>query len=288
MHHSEDPGRKAFPLICYCDDSASHEPSQNAVIGGFLLSKDAFCAFNSWWLGTLHRYGVKPPFKVKNLSNIGLYPEMRLALVRELVQIVNYHKFYSLSVLVPQKDFKSLLSMDIYRRLLSPYTFAFLSAVMVNHMYMEEICKNAPEQNGIVSYLHDAGSHYADQLDAGYRLILEWQRNHRSSAHTGAMAVDTDDNISALQAADMIAWAINRKSTVGLVDEFEGLENLFGSVPYSSIDGRPTGKSNLHFSIDISSDGIQMLADGINLWLDAGIMPESLAEMGIPPHHLLG
>lgn len=281
MHHSDDPERTAFPLICYCDDSASHEYSQHAVIGGFLMGKDAFRSFNAAWLATLRQYGISPPFKVKNLPGSGLYPEMKLALVSDLVQIVNYHKLYSLSVLVPQDHFKALLSMDVYRRLLSPYTFAFLTAVMVNHMVMEKTFKNTPEHHSIVSYLHDVGSPYEEYLKAGHQLMMEWQKHYQSSAHTGAMAVDSDDNVSALQAADMIAWAINRRSTVGLKGEFQELESLFGSTPFSTINSQPTGKSDMHFSIDITEGGIRMLADEINRWLDIGIMPNSLGEFDL-------
>jgi hypothetical protein len=250
------------------------------------MTNEAFISFDWCWRRALDRYGVTAPFKIKELAIAGIYPEMRIALLRELVRIVNYHKLYSLSVLVPQEEFKAFLSMDVYRRLLSPYASAFLSAVMVNYMLMEQICKNVPGQRAIVSYLHDVGSPYEDQLRAGHKLIVEWQERHQPSIHTGTMATDSDDNVSALQASDMIAWVINRKSTVGLTEEFDGLEDLFGSTPYSSIDGRPTGKSDFHISIDVPASGIEMLADGINLWLDAGIMPKSLAEMGVAPSHL--
>jgi hypothetical protein len=251
------------------------------------MSKEAFISFDRSWRRALDRYGVKPPFKVKALAKIGLYPEMRRALLQELVGIVNHHKFYSLSVLVPQEEFKALLSMEVYRRLLSPYTFAFLSAVMVNHMEMERIGKHSPEQRAIVNYLHDTDNRYERQLRAGYKLIVEWQERYRPSIHTGAMATDSDDNVSALQASDMIAWIVNRKSTTGLTEEFEGIEDLFGSTPYSSIGEQPSGKSNFHISIDVPASGIEMLADGINLWLDAGIMPNSLSEMGSAPPHLI-
>jgi hypothetical protein len=87
----------------------------------------------------------------------------------------------------------------------------------------------------------------------------------------------------------MIAWTVNRRSTTGLTGEFGVLQDLFMPLPYYSSDGNPVGKSmKCHTHLEIPPDGIQMLADGINLWLDSGIMPQSLAEMGTPPANLLG
>ena len=294
MHRSTNPERQAFPLTCYCDDSATHEQSQNAVIGGFLMGNDATKSFDWYWSKILDRYRLSPPFKMAhfvrpNGKYIGMYKEMKIALFTELVRTIKHHRLYSLSVSVPQEGFKSLLSMQVYRRLFSPYTCAFLSALMMNHMAMEKYYAASRSQNGVVSYLVDRGSPYEAQLRAGHKLIIEWQGRYRHSTHTGAMATDSDDNVNALQGSDMIAWTVNRRSTTGLTGEFGVLQDLFMPLPYYSSDGNPVGKSmKFHTHLEIPPDGIQMLADGINLWLDSGIMPQSLAEMGTPPANLLG
>jgi hypothetical protein len=82
--------------------------------------------------------------------------------------------------------------------------------------------------------------------------------------HTGSLAVDADDDIPPLQAADAIAWASRKIQLQGKLPEgFEPLEEVLRE------DGeRP------HKTIPIPLDGIRMFSVPVNKWIARhGTMP---------------
>lgn len=265
MHHSDSPDRTTMALTSYYDDSGSDDSSPITAIGGPVMSREDFLSFDNKWSALLHRHRIPPPLHMTDFvrphgKHIGLHKEMKLDLFAEAVGIINDHKLFSVSVGIPQLDFKLTLPKDARKQLLSPYTLAFFCAVMTN----QGVCKRSNRlELETISYLVDDGSSCKDQLKDAHTWIMESEKAKGQSRHTGSMAFDTDDRVSALQAADVIAWSARRREIDGqLKDEFEPLAAVLAQErPVSSKRCGP------HAHISIPLEGIEAWAKPIINWI---------------------
>ena len=78
------------------------------------------------------------------------------------------------------------------------------------------------------------------------------------------MAFDTDDRVSALQAADVVAWSARRRSVYGRIEgAFAPLEEVLSET-----------QEKRHKHIDIPVEGIKSFAKPIVNWINLkGEMP---------------
>jgi hypothetical protein len=179
----------------------------------------------------------------------GLYPEFKRELFLEVSNIINECKFYSVAVHVSRDDFDAELSQEVKRNLLGPYAFVFFCTVISTLSAIEE----SQLFEGRISYLIDIGSAHPEQLLAAHSLIVKTQKGSVGGARIGAFGQDSDDNVPALQAADVISWSARKKLLDGVLPD--GLE------PINCILER------LHVSPVIPRQGIAMIAAPINNWI---------------------
>lgn len=272
MHHSDDPRKLALALTCYCDDSGSHDESEAAVVGAVLMNKPRFIEFYLDWRKILKEFRIDGIHMQDFVRPYGRYsamaPEMKKALFSSVAKAINQKKEYSVSVSVPQADYKYLMSVGVRRELMGAYAMAFFMLVMINRE-----CSAIRGYNNRIAYLIDKGSrHHHDQLQAAHGVILEFERD-RTQRYTGAMAADLDDNNYALQAADVIAWSYHRQGESQSEDEeFSPLLAIFKE---SQLPPRPDGAVlRPHIKFDVPSEGITIWATLINEYITAtGVVP---------------
>lgn len=250
MHHSDRPDRRTAIVTCYLDDSGSDEQSPVVVIGGLVLGRDSFLRFDGRWRRMLHLHRIKSlhmtDFVRPHGQHIGMAKELKLSLFREVVQIIRSRKDYSLSASVDNVHYQEVFSIEFYRRVLGPYAVTFISAATVNAKIAED--NGYPDQ---IAYLVDRGSPFSEQIDLGHRLICLRERGLGLKTYTGSLTFADDENISALQAADVIAWSYRRNlSENGLSDEFEPLRGIFEKR--FSENGVPV-KPHFHHSVEKAS-----------------------------------
>ena len=257
MHHSDSPNRATMALTSYFDDSGSDDSSPITVIGGPVMSRNEFIAFARRWSQLLDLHRVPPPLHMADFvrpygKHIGMHKEMKIALFSEAVSLINSHKSFGISVGIPQPDFKLTLPTNVSKELLSPYALAFFCAVLT----IQGVCKNSVmARYEVVSYLVDDGSSWKDQLKDAHTWIVNSEKSKNQPRNTGAMAFDTDDRVSALQAADVIAWSARRREIDGqLKDEFGPLTAVLAQ------EGR-------HAHISIPLEGIEEWAKPIMNWI---------------------
>lgn len=257
MHHSDSPDRATMALTSYYDDSGTDDGSPITAIGGPVMSRDAFIAFDRRWSQLLDLYRVPQPLHMTDFvrpygKHVGMHKEMKIALFSEAAGIINDHKLFSVSIGIPQADFKLTLPKDVRKHLLSPYALAFFCAVLIT----QGVCKNSVMARcEVISYLVDDGSSCKSQLKDAHTWIVNSEKSKGQPRNTGAMAFDTDDRVSALQAADMIAWSARRREIDGqLKDEFEPLAAVLAQ------EGR-------HQHISIPLKGIEAWAKPIINWI---------------------
>ena len=250
-------------LTSYLDDSGSDDGSPLVTIGGPAMSRIPFKQFSKRWVNLLAKYRVEPPLHMSDFSvgkYAGWYPEMKRALFLDASALINQHKLYSISIAISQQDFKSELSAEVRKSLIGPYAFAFFTAIGI-HQALSEQMKTGPLR---VAYLVDTGFGQQDQLVEAHSVVVALEKVTGEVRHTGALTFDSDDNVPALQAADVISWASRRRQLLGALPEgFEPLNEVLNE-----------DRITAHAHIPLPKDGIKMLANPINLWISRkGSMP---------------
>jgi hypothetical protein len=136
MHHSDDPRKLSIAVTCYCDDSGTHDQAEIAVVGATVMNKARFIEFNIDWEKILREFRIDKVHMTDFVRPHGRYcsmgKEMKKALFTSVAKTINSKKTYSISIAVPQADYKSLLSNRVCHELMGPYAMAFFSIVMTN------------------------------------------------------------------------------------------------------------------------------------------------------------
>jgi hypothetical protein len=244
-------------LCAYLDDSGSDDGSELVTCGGPVMSRIDSKAFSGRWARMLARYKVTPPLHMADFVEWGKYstwyPEIKRALFRDVSTRINEHKLYSISIAIPQTDFKEELIEDVRMKLVGPYAFAFFSVIAANQALSEKL-RSGPVR---ISYLVDQGFGHQQQLSEAHAGIANLEIKAGGFRHTGPLAFEADNDVPALQAADVVSWASRRKELGGVLPEgFEPLQEVLREDL-----NRP------HRTIPIPRGGIKMLADPINAWI---------------------
>jgi Protein of unknown function (DUF3800) len=274
LHHSEADDCLVTSLTAYFDDSGSDETSSLVTIGGPVMSRIQFKEFSVRWERMLAKHRISAPLHMTDFVRPGKYctrgSEMKRALFGDVARLTNEHKLYSVSVGVPQGEFKTELSEDVRNNLIGPYGFAFFAAVSLNFV----TCGLLKTGDRRISYLVDRGFCHEEQLDAAHLVLVRNEIIKGGFRHIGALTFETDDHVPALQSADAIAWASRRRQLDGALPEgFEPLNELLRD----DADG-------LHAHIQMPREGIKFLADPINSWISRkGGIPR-LVDIMRPPH----
>ncbi len=278
MHHSDDPTRISSAVTCYCDDSGSHEEAAIAVVGGMLMNKPSFLDFDANWKDILHEFRIDglhmKDFVRPYGKHVTMKREMKIALFTSAVKAILTHRIYTFSVSVPQADYKALLSKKVYREIMGAYTMAFFATIVMN-----VVIATATGYKNRIAYLVDKGSdHHHEQMNAAHTVVLQWEKHKALESRVGSLTADLDDNVTALQAADIVAWSYHRKKESTLEGEFIPLLDIFKD------EMKVGGAKYPHLPLDISFEGLKLFADGINAWIaENGDMPKSFAETALYP-----
>ena len=259
MHHSYLPNRATMALTAYYDDSGSDAASPITVIGGPVMSHEAFLEFEDKWSQLLDSYGIPHPLHMKDFSqhgkHAGLSTEVKRELFGKVARLINDLKLFSTSIGVPQPEFNSALPQKYRGKRLGPYVLAFLCAVLTNKSLCDQSILYGERT---IAYLVDHGSAGKGQILDAHTAIVEIERSRGGIRNTGSLAFDVDDRVSALQAADVVAWSARRRAFYGgLREEFAPLEEVLSEPP----DGN-------HKHISIPPEGIKRFTTPIKNWID--------------------
>jgi hypothetical protein len=267
---------RATPVLrAYYDDSISgtDDVSPITAIGGPVMSHDRFVQFNDKWLKMLYRYRICPPLHMQDFvrpsgKHIGMYPELKLSLL-EAADIINEGKLYSVSAGIPNTEFNALIPEEVRKRLIGPYALAPFCAIQMN----QYVARKAQDHDLMISYLIDSGSSYPEQLLRAHGVLLEHERS-KGVSHTGAIGFDTDSHVSALQAADIIAWSARRREVYGAL---EGDFAPLAAVLEENHDPS-SGWRGSHAHVNIPREGLEMWSKPILAWLYETGKPPSFED----------
>jgi hypothetical protein len=256
-------------LTCYLDDSGSDDGSEVVTCAGPLMTRLDFKHFSVRWAKMFQRnqfvgHQLEQPLHMSDFVGMGkhasLRPEFKRAIFREVAELINAHKLYSISIAISQTEYKSELSEEVRKDLIGPYGFAFFSLVLA-HQTLSKKQSTGPAKT---AYLVDRGFGHQFQLNQAHKLIVDFEVAFKMGRHTGSLAVDADDDWPPLQAADVIAWASRKMQLEGRLPE--GFEPL-GEILREDLE-------RTHKTIPIPLFGIQMFSKPVNKWISKyGTMP---------------
>jgi len=188
MHHSDDPVRQAFPVVCYLDESGTDQKNPKAVMAGFLLNKPEFFSFHAGWLKLLERFKIEPPLHMNEFGQHGRFGRFsfseRAALLTEAANLINSHKFVSIAATVDRMQYETSVPVKL-RKHLSMYGICFVMCVWGNY----EIAKQMEYRGRIALLLDDITEHKKEIFAA-----RDWIRTIQSAftMHIGSITFDDD------------------------------------------------------------------------------------------------
>jgi hypothetical protein len=227
MHHSEDPNKETFAITCYLDESGTDgSDNKNAVMAGLLLNKTSFLSFDQDWSDLLRRKKIEPPLHMKEFGKHGRlkcfsYAE-RESIFTEVAEIINRHRIVSIASILNKDSFESYVHKKIRERL-GFYGFCFHLCITIND---EQAWHNNYKDR--IAFLLDDGNTHKNHIIAARDAILHSRKTDpHYLPHTGSITFDDDKYISALQAADVIAWGVRRRSNGKKLDKgFEPIAQI--------------------------------------------------------------
>jgi hypothetical protein len=213
MHHPDDSDSQPFSVTCYLDESGTDSQSQYAVVAGLVMNRDNFIMFDFMWNEILRRHKIIPPLHMKEFGQHGkhkklTYPET-FSLFSDIAKLINCHKIISIAGIMNQIQYNNIMTDEI-RKSFGIYGMCFLLCAFLNH-------KNAIHSlyHKNIAFLLDAGNEHCGHIVVAYKEVKRQKEKLNIPLHAGSLNFDSDSNISALQAADIIAWAVRRRA-IGL------------------------------------------------------------------------
>jgi hypothetical protein len=206
-------------FTCYLDESGTDSNSQIAVLGGLILNMSQFFWLDVEWRKHLDFHRIPWPLHMKEFGEHGKLKHItasgRSTLFADLVRTINDNKSMSVA---------STLNTEQYRRVfdgvnkLSMYGASFMQLAILNGIGAEQ-----GGFKGRIAYVLDTGNHLRPEVAVAHSVANEGER----PLNAGMVTFDSDDNVCALQAADVISWSVRRRMASKLKSGFEPLADLF-------------------------------------------------------------
>ncbi len=212
MHNSDDPERQTAAIRLYLDESGSGgDPlTPHAIVGGLIINRPRYDAFEEVWPDVLERHGIDPPLHMKEFGRphgrfASVSDVCRQALFADVASVINKHKLFSISASLSNQEYQTHFPSEV-TDIFSVYGMCFILAAMVNHKIAEN--HNHKER---IPFILDSGNPNAEHVRMAHASMLKFQKD--SFMHVGSLTFDEDENLGILQAADVVAWGARRKAT---------------------------------------------------------------------------
>lgn len=223
-------------------DDSGEESMQFTLMGGPVYAQKDLHALEYEWDRLCLQHQITGPIHMRNFGRPNgrlahLTNDQRLYLFQDLVLLINRKKIYSLTVAVNNLEFEQYFPVSQFRGYMGSAPLAYLWCMILNQLIM----KKQP-----MAYVV-ARSNVNSQIADCYSF---WE----SVGSCESLGFDEPRNLSALQAADMVAWANRRKQDGLSFDEgFEALERLTRYVESKL-------KPSIHFHFVVSEESTKKLA----------------------------
>jgi hypothetical protein len=245
MQHSDDPALETFAVNLYLDESATDGGTPEAVVAGILTNRAGFLGLDESWKECLASHKLKA-LHMKDFGQHGslaaLQAEGRKAIFSDAVSIINKYKLYSVGASITYAKYMEKLSPAI-RDAMSVYGFCFILSAYAEHL---RAVHNKYDKN--IGFILDFGNPYAAHVLEAHAALKRWQDT--KPLNVGSLKFEDDKVVSALQAADLVAWSVRRRLTKSpFGNGFEPLLGIFDDA---------------HSEVAWDGGWLQQLTDGLD------------------------
>jgi len=209
MHHSRSPHRKTMVATCYLDESATDGGSPIAVVGGVILESGDYELLAEEWSAMLDQFSIRPSLHRKDYGLHGRFVSMpsgkKSDVFASACSIIKTYRAYTISVTLSSADYRESLS-DISKSEHSLYELCCLGAIVSNGKMAA--ANNCHEP---IALMLDSGNPFADQVRQAHKEAERYSKLYGIPGNVGSMTFQNDEDVPALQAADIVCWAARRK-----------------------------------------------------------------------------
>ncbi len=144
-------------------------------------------------------------------------PAARGALFTDLVKVINDSKLSSVAATLTSEEYRKAFA--------GVSTFSMYGTCFVQLAKLISVGARVRGYTGSIPFVLDTGNPYQHQILEAYSFLA--RHKEKFDLNVGALAFDSDHNLAALQAADVIAWSIRRRLAATFKNGFEPLAELF-------------------------------------------------------------
>jgi hypothetical protein len=225
MHHSDDPRRQTLAVTCYLDESGTDHKNSQAVVAGLIMHRDFFLILDALWDDLLLRHGIESPLHMKEFGPHGrhghLKYDQRWKLFIDIANVINANKCVSIAATLKHEQYNNIIH-DKMKKYIGLYGICFM---LCAHACFAEAWENY--YTGNLAFVMEAGNEHADHVLRAHQGMMEMKKENKIWVHSGSLTFEPK-KLSALQAADVIAWGIHRRdSEKGLGKGFLPIGNIF-------------------------------------------------------------
>jgi hypothetical protein len=206
-------------LNAYVDDSGSDHDGVNPrfyVLAGYILPVETWKPFSDRWADELKREPSVGCFKMSNAEYgdgyfLGMQEPFRKLKVNELAQVISAFRPKPISAHLRWDHYKSIVEGRVSAKMASPYAILFYQIMKQSHDWQIELNRLDPTIG-----LHRVDFVFDEQGKIGLR-ALQWYAKLKEVVPEPYKSImgntpdfRDDEEIVALQAADMLAWHLHR------------------------------------------------------------------------------
>lgn len=204
---------------CYADESGTDSNLPIAVVASVVLDDPGSFWLDVEWTKVREKHGIDGAIHMREFTPDGLFKSLthaeRRALFADLVKVIRTNKLVTLA---------ATLTAEQYRRHFTGLTkLSMYGACFANLMTLVgEAMRIYGSHRWPLCYVLDGGNQYRKHIKEGLPFFL------RAYPQVAGIAFESDDNFSALQAADVLSWAVRRQlSGANFGHGFEPIQELF-------------------------------------------------------------
>ncbi len=212
-------------VTCYLDESGTTPSEPKAVVAGLVMTRNNGLLFDVVWESILAQYKINIPLHMKEFGKHGKlgyldYPA-RFALFSQMVGAINCYKTHSVAATLSYDEFNNIVP-DKVKRHIGVYGICFMLAS--NLCFCQAKLSN---YDGEIAFYLEQGARHSGHIYNAYNTMVQIQKEGTLPIHVGPIAFGPKQ-ISMLQAADIIAWAVRRRvSDLPIGKGFQPIYNLF-------------------------------------------------------------
>jgi hypothetical protein len=220
MHHSLHADRMAAMITVYLDESTINPGTNSpvAVVAGLLFRQQDFFWIETPWKKAAFKHLSQYSIHMKDFGLHGklnwVSSKTKEALFRDLVKVIRDHKFLSIESTLTHAEYRSAFGGVDKRYQFSIHGLCFMQAMMAIGKWADHFGCTYD-----IPYMLDDGCADRKALDEIHDFAKNVFQVEHGVMHVGPLAWGDDEEIPALQAADVIAWAVRRKEAGESFDE---------------------------------------------------------------------